>query len=63
MKKGFKFAYTVKSISDGRIVSRNFMDLDKARQEYFYRKNADPGCTKSVLFVNSNNTVFYSFGI
>lgn len=65
MKKGFKFNYVLKAYlpNDKSIksISRNYMNKERAMQEYYYYKN----CTDAtvVILFNKNNKIEASFGI
>ena len=59
MKKGFKFRYEVcGSFPSGKRFYRHFMDLERARQDYFYLKNASDA---NYACLYDNGISFYLF--
>lgn len=60
MKKGFKFNFTVKSQdANGNLTSRNFNVFERAKQEFFYRKNYLH--VPAFLFRNRDNVCLMSY--
>ena len=70
MKKGSKFEFTLKVVlrpccgkSTCTTKSINFMNRERALQEFFYYKNVCDDCVCSVLFCNPDNAVIQFFGV
>lgn len=58
--KGLKFNFTVKSQdANGNLTSRNFNVFERAKQEFFYRKNCLG--VPAFLFRNRDNELLMSY--
>lgn len=61
MKKGFKFNYVLKVALNGKSISRNYMDEERAIQGYLYYKN----CTNATIGIlyRQDDSIVKSFGL